>query len=81
MIDQEHEVEEQREGDLSEYEHVPDGEGVDDDEHAGEEFDAPRLEVKALAKLLEQGRRSKVVWLCKELPRHKHGTLVRIMNA
>lgn len=46
-----------------------------------EEFDAPRLEVKELAELPEQWRRSKVAWLCKELPTHKHGTLVRILNA
>ncbi|KAL5858048.1 hypothetical protein ACOSQ3_005506 [Xanthoceras sorbifolium] len=42
---------------------------------------APSLEVKELEELPEQWRRSKLAWLCKELPAHKAGTLVRILNA
>lgn len=41
----------------------------------------PSLEVKELEELPEQWRRSKLAWLCKELPAHKHSTLVRILNA
>ncbi|PON49193.1 Homing endonuclease, LAGLIDADG [Parasponia andersonii] len=42
---------------------------------------APELEVKELDELPEQWRRSKLAWLCKELPGHKLGTLVRMLNA
>ncbi|KAM6559113.1 hypothetical protein CsatA_028352 [Cannabis sativa] len=42
---------------------------------------APVLEMKELDELPEQWRRSKLAWLCKELPAHKTGTLVRILNA
>lgn len=39
------------------------------------------FEVKELEELPEQWRRSKVAWLCKELPSHKPATLIRILNA
>lgn len=39
------------------------------------------VEVKELEELPEQWRRAKLAWLCKELPAHKAGTLVRILNA
>ncbi|KAF5190106.1 Pentatricopeptide repeat-containing protein [Thalictrum thalictroides] len=42
---------------------------------------SPSLEVKELEELPEQWRRSKLAWLCKELPSHKPGTLIRILNA
>lgn len=42
---------------------------------------SPALEIKELDQLPEQWRRSKVAWLCKELPAQKSGTLVRILNA
>ncbi|XVF01198.1 hypothetical protein REPUB_Repub04eG0067700 [Reevesia pubescens] len=42
---------------------------------------APVMEVKELEEFPEQWRRSKLAWLCKELPAHKAGTLVRILNA
>ncbi|KAE8667864.1 Pentatricopeptide repeat-containing protein [Hibiscus syriacus] len=42
---------------------------------------SPVIEVKELEELPEQWRRSKLVWLCKELSAHKAGTLVRILNA
>ncbi|XVE93313.1 hypothetical protein REPUB_Repub01dG0180800 [Reevesia pubescens] len=42
---------------------------------------APEIEVKELQEFPEQWRRSKLAWLCKELPAHKAGTLVRILNA
>ncbi|KAJ8766599.1 hypothetical protein K2173_001119 [Erythroxylum novogranatense] len=41
----------------------------------------PELEVIELEELPEQWRRSRLAWLCKELPAHKAGTLVRILNA
>ncbi|KAJ4716379.1 Pentatricopeptide repeat-containing protein [Melia azedarach] len=41
----------------------------------------PAVEVKELEELPEQWRRAKLAWLCKELPSHKAGTLVRILNA
>ncbi|OMP01566.1 hypothetical protein COLO4_11724 [Corchorus olitorius] len=41
----------------------------------------PELEVKDLEEFPEQWRRSKLAWLCKELPAHKAGTVVRILNA
>jgi len=44
-------------------------------------LEAPALDVKELGDLPEQWRRSKLAWLCKELPAHKGGTLVRILNA
>ncbi|XP_028765829.1 pentatricopeptide repeat-containing protein At2g15820, chloroplastic [Neltuma alba] len=40
----------------------------------------PDLEVKDLSELPEQWRRARLAWLCKELPAHKAGTLVRILN-
>ncbi|XP_061376303.1 pentatricopeptide repeat-containing protein At2g15820, chloroplastic [Gastrolobium bilobum] len=42
---------------------------------------SPEVEVKELSELPEQWRRARVAWLCKELPAHKAGTLVRILNA
>lgn len=42
---------------------------------------APALEVKELDELPEQWRRSKLAWLCKELPAHTPGTLIRLLNA
>lgn len=42
---------------------------------------APVVEVIELEELPEQWRRAKLAWLCKELPSHKGGTLVRILNA
>ncbi|KAK7273967.1 hypothetical protein RIF29_15035 [Crotalaria pallida] len=42
---------------------------------------SPEIEVKELSELPEQWRRSRLAWLCKELPAHKAGTLVRILNA
>ncbi|KAJ4841949.1 hypothetical protein Tsubulata_025667 [Turnera subulata] len=43
-------------------------------------LESPRLEVTELSELPEQWRRAKLAWLCKELPGHKHRTLVRILN-
>ncbi|XP_043715474.1 pentatricopeptide repeat-containing protein At2g15820, chloroplastic-like [Telopea speciosissima] len=42
---------------------------------------SPSFEVKELEELPEQWRRSKLAWLCKELPSHKPATLIRILNA
>ena len=42
---------------------------------------SPSLEVKELEELPEQWRRSKLAWMCKELPAHKPATLIRILNA
>ncbi|KAI3716070.1 hypothetical protein L6452_23132 [Arctium lappa] len=42
---------------------------------------SPPLDVKELDELPEQWRRSKLAWLCKELPSHKPATLIRILNA
>lgn len=42
---------------------------------------SPSLDVKELDELPEQWRRSKLAWLCKELPSHKPATLSRILNA
>ncbi|KAF9625043.1 hypothetical protein IFM89_017191 [Coptis chinensis] len=42
---------------------------------------SPVVEVKELEELPEQWRRSKIAWLCKELPSHKPATLIRILNA
>lgn len=44
-------------------------------------MDSPALEVKELEELPEQWRRARLAWLCKQLPAHKAGTLVRILNA
>ncbi|KAJ9537793.1 hypothetical protein OSB04_030526 [Centaurea solstitialis] len=42
---------------------------------------SPSLDVKELDELPEQWRRSKLAWLCKELPSHNAATLIRILNA
>ncbi|KAF8399526.1 hypothetical protein HHK36_015393 [Tetracentron sinense] len=42
---------------------------------------SPSFQVKELEDLPEQWRRSKLAWLCKELPSHKPATLIRILNA
>ncbi|KAK1417480.1 hypothetical protein QVD17_26608 [Tagetes erecta] len=42
---------------------------------------SPTVDVKELEELPEQWRRSKLAWLCKELPSHKPATLIRILNA
>ncbi|XP_050233775.1 pentatricopeptide repeat-containing protein At2g15820, chloroplastic [Mercurialis annua] len=39
------------------------------------------LEVMELEELPEQWRRARLAWLCKQLPAHKVGTLVKILNA
>lgn len=44
-------------------------------------FDSPTIHVKELDELPEQWRRSKLAWLCKELPAHSQGTLIRLLNA
>ncbi|KAF2305848.1 hypothetical protein GH714_008362 [Hevea brasiliensis] len=44
-------------------------------------MDSPALEVRELEELPEQWRRARLAWLCKQLPAHKAGTLVRILNA
>ncbi|KAG5023166.1 hypothetical protein JHK82_019069 [Glycine max] len=41
----------------------------------------PEVEVGELSAVPEEWRRARVAWLCKELPAHKAGTLVRILNA
>ncbi|KAG8072002.1 hypothetical protein GUJ93_ZPchr0006g42488 [Zizania palustris] len=51
---------------------------------AADERDAvrsPELEVPELEELPEQWRRSRIAWLCKELPAYKHSTFTRILNA
>lgn len=42
---------------------------------------SPELEVFELEELPEQWRRSRIAWLCKELPAYKHSTFTRILNA
>ncbi|KAJ4973809.1 hypothetical protein NE237_006983 [Protea cynaroides] len=42
---------------------------------------SPSFEMKELEELPEQWRRSKLAWLCKELPSHKPATLIRLLNA
>ncbi|KAL3538904.1 hypothetical protein ACH5RR_002270 [Cinchona calisaya] len=44
-------------------------------------FDSPTVAVKELDELPEQWRRAKLAWLCKELPAHNQGTLIRMLNA
>ncbi|KAL0334632.1 UNVERIFIED_CONTAM: Pentatricopeptide repeat-containing protein OTP51, chloroplastic [Sesamum radiatum] len=44
-------------------------------------FESPAVEVKELEELPEQWRRSKLAWLCKELPAHRSGTFIRVLNA
>lgn len=44
-------------------------------------IDSPVVEVKELDELPEQWRRSKLAWLCKELPAHKGATVIRVLNA
>lgn len=40
----------------------------------------PSCEVKQLEDLPEQWRRSRLAWLCKELPSHKPASIIRILN-
>lgn len=42
---------------------------------------SPDLEARELEDLPEQWRRSKVAWLCKELPSHKPAGLLKVLNA
>ncbi|KAI3984503.1 hypothetical protein MKX01_033996 [Papaver californicum] len=42
---------------------------------------SPVIEVKELEELPEQWRRTKIAWLCKELPSHKPPTALRLLNA
>ena len=63
-----------------------DGAGMFKDEAwaAADDRDAvrsPELEVPELEELPEQWRRSRIAWLCKELPAYKHSTFTRILNA
>ncbi|KAK8945585.1 Pentatricopeptide repeat-containing protein [Platanthera guangdongensis] len=44
-------------------------------------FPSPEVEVIQLEDLPDQWKRALIAWLCKELPAHKQGTLVRILNA
>ncbi|XAR62772.1 hypothetical protein NMG60_11017643 [Bertholletia excelsa] len=44
-------------------------------------LNSPTLAVRELEELPEQWRRTKLAWLCKELPAHKPATLIRILNA
>lgn len=44
-------------------------------------FNSPTVELKELGELPEQWRRSKLAWLCKELPAHKQSTFTRVLNA
>lgn len=44
-------------------------------------FPSPEVEVIQLEDLPDQWKRARIAWLCKELPAHKQGTLVRILNA
>ncbi|KAK7369895.1 hypothetical protein VNO80_11943 [Phaseolus coccineus] len=41
----------------------------------------PEVEVGELSAMPEEWRRARVAWLCKELPAHKAGMLVKILNA
>ncbi|XP_057787425.1 pentatricopeptide repeat-containing protein OTP51, chloroplastic isoform X2 [Salvia miltiorrhiza] len=44
-------------------------------------FRSPVVEVKELEELPEQWRRSRLAWLCKELPAHRLPTFIRVLNA
>ncbi|CAN4120430.1 unnamed protein product [Withania somnifera] len=44
-------------------------------------FDTPAIEVSELEDIPDQWRRSRLAWLCKELPAHKTPTMIRILNA
>lgn len=75
-------TEEEESGDLAGF---PESEPFDSEQKFAsvdlKHLSAPELEVKELDELPEQWRRSKLAWLCKELPAHKLGTLTRILNA
>ncbi|KAG6406536.1 hypothetical protein SASPL_134140 [Salvia splendens] len=44
-------------------------------------FQSPVVEVKELEELPDQWRRSRLAWLCKELPAHRAPTFIRLLNA
>ncbi|CAA0807565.1 Pentatricopeptide repeat-containing protein [Striga hermonthica] len=44
-------------------------------------FVSPAVEVRELDELPEQWRRSRLAWLCKELPAHRSGTFIRVLSA
>ncbi|KAH6772640.1 endonuclease [Perilla frutescens var. frutescens] len=56
---------------------------LDDSLELGElkRFQSPGVEVKELEELPEQWRRSRLAWLCKELPAHRSATFIRVLNA
>jgi hypothetical protein len=75
-----------QESDDEDEEDEEDGAGMFKEEAwaAADERDAvrsPELEVPELEELPEQWRRSRIAWLCKELPAYKHSTFTRILNA
>ncbi|XP_021738360.1 LOW QUALITY PROTEIN: pentatricopeptide repeat-containing protein At2g15820, chloroplastic-like [Chenopodium quinoa] len=45
------------------------------------QFDSPVVEVTELEELPENWRRSKIAWLCKELPSQKRPTQIRLLTA
>ncbi|XP_051193148.1 pentatricopeptide repeat-containing protein OTP51, chloroplastic [Lolium perenne] len=75
-----------QESDDEDEEDEEDGAGMFKEEAwaASDERDAvrsPDLDVPELEELPEQWRRSRIAWLCKELPAYKHSTFTRILNA
>lgn len=44
-------------------------------------FQSAVVEVKELEELPDQWRRSRLAWLCKELPAHRSPTFIRVLNA
>ncbi|PKA45984.1 Pentatricopeptide repeat-containing protein [Apostasia shenzhenica] len=71
--------EEEDEEDIGHFkpEFLPDNQVEKDTRHVS----SSEIEVMQLEDLPEQWRRARIAWLCKELPAHKQGTVVRILNA
>lgn len=60
---------------------APEQEALRSAELESRKLRGPEVEVGELSAVPEEWRRARVAWLCKELPAHKAGMLVKILNA
>ncbi|KAL9330124.1 hypothetical protein ACSQ67_005127 [Phaseolus vulgaris] len=60
---------------------APEQEALRSAESESRRLRGPEVEVGELSAMPEEWRRARVAWLCKELPAHKAGMLVKILNA
>ncbi|CAJ1953301.1 unnamed protein product [Sphenostylis stenocarpa] len=59
---------------------APEREALQSAEVESRRLRGPEVEVGELSEVPEEWRRARVAWLCKQLPAHKAGMLVKILN-